>query len=497
MSWDEPLFYGYADSIGYAYSLHARQSNTFDLANAFGPSPGDHGNRGPAYIILARQLVYIIQDIASLDSASAWHMVNFLFFQVGVIFFYLLSQRWMKTWGTIGATLLFSTQPLMWGHAFINPKDPSFMIAFLGSVCLGFRMVDQLNKRPGDKKKIKTLMAVLLPATLLGLSTSIRVIGPLAGVLVLIYALFTGNLRQLIWFLPYGLIAILVSLATWPYLWPDPIRNFVAVVGFMSENPTTLPVLFYGNIYPANELPIRYLPYLLLVTLTEPVWFLFLASIFVGIRRTLNKEIEWRSLLLVLAWFSMPVFYVLLRRPPMYDGYRHFLFIVPPIFLIAGLAFDYLSRRLKTPQAWINVLVLLAILLPGAVGLIQLHPYQYTYYNSFIGGTRGAFRNFETDYWLTCYKESMEKFNERYGDDYPFLAVKREAYAAAYYADDTITVKEYRTDKRNLQPGDFVLVASRSNEDLSTKHREPVVITVGRSGATFCFIKQISETESE
>ena len=30
---------------------------------------------------------------------------------------------------------------------------------------------------------------------------------------------------------------------------------------------------------------------------------------------------------------------------------------------------------------------------------------------AFVGGTGGVFRHYETDYWLTCYKEAVERFN--------------------------------------------------------------------------------------
>src|SRR3990170_2549084 len=54
LSWDEPLFYDYASSLGYAYSPREWFSGNFNLDNAFGASAGDHANRGPAYLLLAR-----------------------------------------------------------------------------------------------------------------------------------------------------------------------------------------------------------------------------------------------------------------------------------------------------------------------------------------------------------------------------------------------------------------------------------------------------------
>ena len=143
LSWDEPLFYDYADALGYAYSPTEWFSGHFDVDNSYGSSGDDHKTRGPAYLFLAREPVYLLKAFG-FDLASAWHLVNFLFFQLGVYFLYRLSTRWMKPSAALAASALFSWQPLLWGHAFINPKDPPFLVFFLGSVCLGFEMVNSI-----------------------------------------------------------------------------------------------------------------------------------------------------------------------------------------------------------------------------------------------------------------------------------------------------------------------------------------------------------------
>ena len=131
-SWDEPLFYDYGDALGYAYSPREWFSGNFDLNNSYGSSGDDHKTRGPAYLLLAREPVYLLEALG-LDEASAWHLINFLFFQLGVYFLYRLAARWMKPSAALAASALFSWQPLLWGHAFINPKDPPFLVFFLAS----------------------------------------------------------------------------------------------------------------------------------------------------------------------------------------------------------------------------------------------------------------------------------------------------------------------------------------------------------------------------
>ncbi len=484
LSWDEPLFYDYAKAIGYAYSPSEWFSGNFNLENAYGPSASDHGNRGPAYILLAREPESLLEWLG-LDSASAWHLINFLTLQLGIYLFYRLSKRWMNEPAALISTALFAWQPLLWGHTFINPKDPPFLVFFVGAMCFGFEMVDEL----AQTGKYKT-QKLLLAAFFLGIATSIRVLGPLAGLLVCIYGLSKAtNATALIWIKNlalYTAITILIAFITWPYLWPDPIHRFLEAFGFMSDNPTQLRVLFNGALYRADDLPRRYLPVLLGLTLTEPVWILFFIGIIIAAIQVRREKLL--TLALVLLWFIVPLVYVLLRRPPMYDGYRHFLFILPPIFVIAGLGLEKLFTWIK--PRWANVSLVLVIFLPSIIGIIQLHPYEYTYYNSFVGGTGGAFRKFETDYWLTCYKEAVETYQTQKPVS-ATMYVNREAYIAATYADKDITVLERRGAINEIKSGDLILIDTRANEDLKIYRDMPTVLEVGRAGATFCVIKRI------
>jgi hypothetical protein len=485
LSWDEPLFYDYADALGYAFSPKEWFSGQFNLENAYGSSGTDHANRGPAYIILAHPLVSAIESLGA-DNASAWHLVNFLTFQLGVYFFYRLAKRWVNNPSALASAALFAWQPLLLGHAFINPKDPPFLVFFLGAVCFGFEMIDT-----APKGFWKLFWSALPASFFLGIATSIRVLGPLAGVLVGIYGLGKLQTFSLMKKLAiYAALAILIAIATWPYLWTNPPQKFMEAFGFMSDNPTQLQVLFNGELYHADELPRRYLPVLLGLTLTEPVLPLFIIGVIVLFWKKLKtaRADNWSlftDIFLLLIWFLIPFTYVVLRKPPMYDGYRHFLFILPPLFIFTGFTFEKIFEFIKSQWA-VGALTFL-LLMPSIYASFQLHPYEYTYYNSFTGGTSGAFRTYETDYWLTCYKEAVENFDQPNAQ----LFVKREAYIAAYYANENITIRDYRTEFGQIQSGDFVLVNTRANEDIKTFKGAPILLQVSRGNAVFCEIKQI------
>lgn len=485
-TWDEPLFYKYADALGYAYSPTNWFSGHFDLNQSYGPSADDHKNRGPAYLLLAREPVYLLESIR-IDTGSSWHLINFITFLLGVYFLYRICERFVQPWAAVSSAALFMFQPLLWGHAFINPKDMPFMVFLTGSIFLGLRMVDKIQNESGQPAYRLALLTIL-PAIFLGIATSNRVLGPLAGVLIVLYFLSKRpTWKNSFWILVYGLLSIVVMLATWPYLWESPFR-FLQVFQFMSDNPTVLPVLFGDQLYRAYDLPRRYLPFFMIFTLTEFIWPLFLLGLFAVYRKFRQDLPNLIQLLLILFWLLIPLAYAIVSRPPMYDGMRHFLFIVPPVFIFTGFAFEYLFILIK--KKWLIVLLVLTVLTPGIIGIVQLHPYEYTYYNSFIGGTAGAFRHYETDYWLTCYKEAVEKFN-RLETKPVNLYIHREVDVAQPYAADNIKIQDERGSEDQIMKGDYILINTRTNEDRKTFHDAPTILTVGRSGATFCVIKEI------
>jgi hypothetical protein len=87
------------------------------------------------------------------------------------------------------------------------------------------------------------LRITLLAGILLGALTSIRILGPLAGLLVILYFLLKTEPRPLAGLVPYAVVAGLTLFATWPYLWEAPLRNFIQVLQHMA---TTLARWFFS-----------------------------------------------------------------------------------------------------------------------------------------------------------------------------------------------------------------------------------------------------------
>jgi hypothetical protein len=287
----------------------------------------------------------------------------------------------------------------------------------------------------------------------------------------------------------YGFIAIIAMFISWPFLWESSVSRFLEVLKLMSDNPTTLSVLFAGEMYRAGELPRRYLPFMLGNTLTEPVWILFISGIFISYWKLITEHSVMKTnrlttLTLTLLWFLLLVAYVLIRRPSMYDGLRHFLFILPPVFIFTGFAFEFLVEHL-TPS-WLRAGAILVLLLPGLTGIFKLHPYEYTSYNSLIGGTSHAFRNYETDYWLTCYKEPLKNLMQCYRAVRPLFIAKP---ISRLLCNQNNRVNELRGAVNAVKSGDYVL-PTLTNEDRRVFKDAETVLKIGR-GDGFLQIKRI------
>ena len=104
-------------------------------------------------------------------------------------------------------------------------------------------------------------------------------IGPFAGILVSIYLLLRYKSRGILPIFSMGFIAIVTTYLFWPYLWTSPIDHFLKSITVMSDFPWNGKVLFNGEFYAANSLPLYYIPLLLTIQLTEPIVVLFSSGV--------------------------------------------------------------------------------------------------------------------------------------------------------------------------------------------------------------------------
>ncbi len=478
MSWDEPSIQRYVAFAldAYSFLFHPQDLPDFDPKLSL---------YGPAFFMLTALLEpWIRALVPAWTPLAAQHFVYFLSFLAGAFVFYELAKRWMSEWAALFAALLLLTQPLLWGHAFINPKDTPFMTFFLTSVYLGFLAAD------APARSFRRAALICASGAFLGLTVSFRVVGPLAGALVLAYAAAKQRRNALPSFLFfYLLIAGLTAYLTWPFLWKAPVANYLESLKVMSDFPFKLKILFLGNLYKAEDLPLRYFPTLLVLQLTEPALALMALGAAAFFRNWLRKR-EWEFGLLFAGWFLFPAAYVILSGSSLYDNARQLVFIYPPLFTLAGMGADWLFGFLPSPR-WKFALAALS-LLPGLSACVHLHPYQYVYYNQAIGGVGGAYRKFDLDYWGISLKEATEYLNENAPRGAQAVIVGPRQLAEKFARPDLILIRQMDWDKTELDSY-YVVYLTRGNEDLGRCLAAETVYAVTRDGGTLSYVKRVAQ----
>jgi len=136
MSIDEPNNYRYA-----ADTLNAYPSLFGILYEPKYDSSYD--GHGPAFVLVAGAVIRLIQAVfTNVFEPDLWHYSYFVTFLITGLSLYWLARRWFSTWTAWAILMLFSTQPVLLGQSFINPKDVPFMALVTLSVLLGFHFVD-------------------------------------------------------------------------------------------------------------------------------------------------------------------------------------------------------------------------------------------------------------------------------------------------------------------------------------------------------------------
>lgn len=397
--------------------------------------------------------------------------------------------------------------PRFYGHVFNNPKDIPFACAFVWAMyaitLIFFRK--QLAWH-------RTLLAGLA----IGITLAIRAGGMLLFFYLFVFALYSflaqanrnsgekaalfSSVAEL---LKHALVLVcvawLVMIAVWPWAHESPLVNPVRAFAMLNAFHNTYPELFEGKIFMSDKLPLYYLPKYFLIT-TPP--FILLLFLF-GMGATVYKQIsDFRSpenflYFVVQFWFLFPLLYVVIKGPNIYNGIRHFLFILPAVALMAAIGAAWLLRLLSARYSKLVYLFLVVSAVFTAREMVRLHPYQTTYFNFLVGGVKKAWKNYETDYWTASYKEAMEWVNERSRQSAEPVTVLVAAnyynrLCAEFYKDPEVKSDTIfrRVPERSMSPAYDYYIATLRYGMNNYFPADPVVHTVGRDGAVFTVIKK-------
>jgi 4-amino-4-deoxy-L-arabinose transferase-like glycosyltransferase len=339
---------------------------------------------------------------------------------VGLAVTWRIARRLGGPWAGVIALALLAACPLYYGHMFMNAKDAPFAVA-MAVLLLGLVRAFEEYPQPSAR-------TVALAGLGLGLAFGTRVLAGIAApyglaALALIVAAEAraGGRRtaaRLGRFVVAMLPALVLGYALMGLLWPwsvlAPLNPLRAAEYFdvFFEKPWR--ELFAGRLYPVTAMPARYLPQLFALKLPEVMLALGLAgaagAAYAACRGGEPPTRRANYLLVALAAL-LPVALAMLSHPALYNGLRHFVFVVPPFAVLGGLAGGWLVERLRGRGR--GALAAFAVLFAAGLALpvsdmIRLHPYQYTAFNRASGGVAAAHERYMLDYWGLSFKQAAD-----------------------------------------------------------------------------------------
>jgi hypothetical protein len=495
ITWDEPEQCHYGEAVrNYIFT-----SQSFaDFIHS--PSlPANAFLYGPLLSLVCAMISYATGG----DIYAVRHGVQGLLW---VAMFYPVCALGRRSSGRLGAWcagFALLGMPALFGQAFNNPKDLPLACA---AIWMLYAAVAAAEARPLNWRHALKLG---------GAAGFVLAMRPgaffLCGALALV-PLAAGwrsgrraGARQ-IWKAAAGTLPVLIAavvigwmlmILPWPNAWRSPLVYPIKAAIYAIKFNEYYPVLFRGVIIYSNHLPWDYLA--TYFTLTQPLPLLALAAWgHWALWRRLYHSVSRMVAVIGIAflfWFPMVMF--VLVRPNIYDGMRHFLFMLPPFALLAGAGAASAIQHLRLLPGYLTRTSLFLLLLSAVPAMVRLHPYESCYYNCLAGPRHLLSERYETDSWLASYREAAEWLNAVQSQTPKPLSVAVNANQISlpvftHYLDPGIKVTcipfgDYASAK--LPPDiDFFVATARFNEWLNFS-RAPIVHRIERDDILLAIIR--------
>ncbi|WP_454917654.1 ArnT family glycosyltransferase [Xanthobacter sediminis] len=424
LGWDDFTHSQYGDLLYKYFASGLTQRKVFSFVNLY--------YYGGGFDLLSNTLSRVLP----VDVFDIRRFLGGVVGMAGFVLVWRISRRLAGPVAGFAAIALLAICPLYYGHMFMNAKDAPFAVAVAGLIYATVRAFDEF---PNPTPRTVTLFGLFL-----GLAVGTRVVGVMTGLYIVTALAFVfavtwrrdglkasaAGMGRFVLLLSLSLpLAYFVLGVVWPWGVEDPANPLYALKYYSKFWEVPWREMFEGRPILVPDMPRSYVPTLFSVQMPE----LFLALTLAGAAGALvavfaGKDTPARRarLIVVLMAALFPILLVVTTRPVVYNGIRHFVFISPALAILgslaAGWAWDRLggldklgalarAGRARVVRGVLMAVFAVGILLPAA-SFYQLHPYEYTYYNHFVGGIRGAEKMFMLDYWGLAFKQATEELDE-------------------------------------------------------------------------------------
>jgi hypothetical protein len=367
----------------------------------------------------------LMHKVLPIDLFETRRLLGAIVGVIGLALTWRLGRRLGGPLAGVAALVLLALSPSYYGQIFMNPKDAPFAVAM---VLLMLGLVRLAEEYPSPSPR--TVLIVGLGA---GVALGCRILGGFAliYVAIAIAPLLAEELRLhglreaarraigVVWMLIPGLVfGYLVMGLVWPWSILEPSNPLRAVTYFSAFFEKPWKELFEGALVSVPDMPWSYLPTLFALKTPEITLVLTLAGIVGALVAQFRADVPARRktmIGMIALAATLPLMFAMVKRPALYNGIRHFIFLIPPMAVMAGVALAWIFSRLRpngVPALAVAGAVAAGLLLPLSQ-MIQLHPYQYTYFNHVAGTVRAADSLFMLDYWGLAFKQASDELREQ------------------------------------------------------------------------------------
>ena len=413
LGWDDYTHAEYADLLLRMYGSGFKDTGALSFANLY--------MYGGGFDMAAA----LLHKVIPLELFETRRLLGAAVGIVGLAVTWRLGRRVGGPIAGLAAVLLLALCPTFYGHMFMNPKDAPFAVAM---VILMLGLVRLAEEYPSPSPR--TVLIVGLGA---GLSIGSRILGGLA----LIYAVVgfmpmwleefraQGTREAVRRFMGVGyallpglILGYLVMGLIWPWSIIEPGNPFQAATYFSQFFEKPWKEMFDGALVSVPDMPWSYLPTLFALQLPEVLLGLSIAAAIATLLALPRADVSGRRktiLLMLTLAATLPIAVAIVKRPALYNGIRHFIFVIPPMTVLAGTAFawgmNWLKQNRRSWQPAALAVFSFGLLLPLGE-MIRLHPYQYTHFNHIAGTVRGADYRYMLDYWGLALKQASDSLRE-------------------------------------------------------------------------------------
>jgi hypothetical protein len=258
-------------------------------------------------------------------------------------------------WAAMLPVLMVALWPRMFAEAHYNTKDALFFVLVL-------LVVDGLD-RVWSREMKRWDWGWFGVMGLLGVATTIRMGGVFVLGLAMVWPLAKAlrysseNIYDVVRWLIWGAMAFAVGyIGSYPYLWFTGFDGLKQVLGFVFENPWPHGALFFGSMEASRWYLLGWMITTLSGLILVPLLFggslLFIESL------RGKRSFSFNTVNFLLSLLLLYLGFVMVKKPVMYDAWRHSLFLLLPVVVLATRGWVFVFVRTNPALQMVKNLVI-------------------------------------------------------------------------------------------------------------------------------------------